>query len=263
MFSTGIRVVGAENDFYTLEKMEDPYCWERTYATGMDSKIGELVPRIISHANLLVRNGTIIVNDLEKATLASIMVMQLLRGKQCREYERKLYQNILPDTLKTTRERVGPLSDKQNELLQAYENDDYYFKRTSMDLALDSKRLVRYAEILCNLDFCFYRIQGNMEFITSDNPVMTINIKTKNARPFANGLLQKSTSVYYPLSPKLLLCAMHPEVTFGIFSERDCSLLDLDASREAKFITLINQKQIEQCFQHAFARSEDVIKQYI
>ena len=59
VFSTGIRVVGAENDFYTLEKMEDPYCWEHIYAAGMDSQIGEIIPRIISQANILVRNRSI------------------------------------------------------------------------------------------------------------------------------------------------------------------------------------------------------------
>lgn len=262
VFSTGIRVVGAENNFYTLEKMEDPYCWERIYAAGMDSQIGELIPRVISQANLLVRNRTIIISKSEKVTLAAIMVMQMLRGKQTREYERKLYQNYLPDALKKAREMLGSWNDKQDELLRAYENDDYYFKRASMDLALDSQRITQYTEILCNLDFVFYRVLGNMEFVTSDNPVMTINLKTKNARPFANGLLKTNTAVYYPLSPKLLLCAMHPELTFGVFSSRDGSLLDLNANREARFISTINHKQIEQCFQHAFAQSDGVLKQY-
>lgn len=262
VFSTGIRVVGAENDFYTLEKMEDPYCWEHIYAAGMDSQIGEIIPRIISQANILVRNRSIIINDSEKVTLAAIMVMQMLRGKRTREYERELYQNYLPDALRKTREVFGLLNDKQNELLRAYENDDYYFKRASMDLALDSQRITQFTNVLCNLNFLFYRILGDAEFITSDNPVMIINLKTGNARPFANGLLKTNTAVCYPLSPKLLLCAMHPEFTFEVFSDRDCSLLDLDATRETKYISTINQKQIEQCFQHAFAQSESVLKQY-
>lgn len=138
IFSTGIRAVGAENDFYTLEKMSDPYCWEHIYANGV----------------------------------------------------------------------------------------------------------------------------GGLEFITSDNPVMLVNNITGNARPFANGLLKIGTAVYYPISPKLLLCVLHPELTFGAFSEKDCCLVDLDSDREVRFISTINRKQIEQCSQHAFARSEDVLKQY-
>lgn len=260
IFSTGIRAVGAENDFYTLEKMDDPYCWEHVYANGVEPQMGELIPKIISQGNLLVRNGAIIINDLEKVQLAAIMVMQLLRGKQSRNYERRLYQSYLPKTLKKTKEVFGPLNEKQKALLHAYENDDYYFKRTSMDLALDSKRITQYTETICNHDFFFYRIQGGLEFITSDNPVMLVNSVTGNARPFANGLLKVSTAVYYPLSPKLLLCVLHPEFSPGAFWGKNCCIVDLDSNREILFISRINQKQIEQCSQHAFARSEDVLK---
>lgn len=262
VFSTGIRAVGAENDFYTLDKMDDPYCWEHIYANGVEPQMGELIPKIISQANLLVRNGSIIINDSEKVQLAAIMVMQLLRGKRTRDYERQLYQSYLPEMLRKTKEKFAPLSRKQNELLIAYENDDYYFKRTSMDIALDPNRITQYTEIICNLDFIFYRIQGNMEFITSDNPVMLVNNITGNARPFANGLLEASTAIYYPLSPKLLLCVLHPELTLGVFGGRDCCLIDLDSDKEVRFISKINRKQTEQCSQHAFSRSADVLKQY-
>lgn len=260
IFSTGIRAVGAENDFYTLEKMDDPYCWEHIYANGIEPQMGELIPKIISQGNLLARDGAIIINDSEKVQLAAIMVMQLLRGKQSRDYERKLYQSYLPETLKKTKEVFAPLSEKQKELLHAYENDDYYFKQTSMDLALDSKRITQYTEIICNHDFFFYRIQGGLEFITSDNPVMLVNSITGNSRPFANGLLKVSTAVYYPLSPKLLLCVLHPEFSPGVFWGKNCCIVDLDSNREIRFISRINRKQIEQCSQHAFARSEDVLK---
>lgn len=261
VFSAGTRVVGAENDFYTLEKIADPYCWEHVYANGIEPQMGKLIPKIMSQANPLVCNGAIIINESEKVQLAAIMVMQLLRGKQTRDYERRLYQIHLPETLNKTREMFSPLSNKQNELLQAYENDDYYFKRTSMDLALDAKRITQYTEIICNHVFLFYRIYGDLEFITSDNPVMIANSVTGNAHPFANGLLKISTAVYYPISPKLLLCAVHPDFP-GIFSEKDCCIVDLDSDKEIRFISTINRKQIEQCYQHAFSRSADMLKQY-
>lgn len=263
VFSTGIRAVGAENDFYTLEKMNDPYYWEHVYADGMEPLLGQLIERVISQSNLLVRNGTVIISDVEKVKFAIIMVMQLLRGKQSREYERKLYQKRLPGVLKKAQKVFGPLSDEQDALLEAFAKDDYYFKRTSMDVSLDSTRIERYAEIICNLDFVFYRIQGDVEFITSDNPVMLINCITNNARPFANGLLQKTTVICYPISPKLLLCAMHPEMTLGIFHGQDCCLIDLDANTEVRFISTVNRNQIEQCSKHAFARSENILRQYI
>ncbi len=221
MFSTGVRAVGAENDFYTLDKLDDPYFWERAYAAGMDSKIGELFPQIFSGANCLVRNGAIIINDTMKAKLAIIMVMQLLRSKQSREFGRRLYRENLPDALKSAKEKFGPLSDKQNKLVKAFENDDFFFKFISMNYSLDLNRIKMLTNIIYNFDFIFLRIQGGMEFITSDNPVMIIDIATQNAAPFTNGLVQPSTAVYYPLSPQLLLCAMHSEIISAATSEID------------------------------------------
>lgn len=256
IFSTGIGAVGAEKDFYTLEKMEDPYCWERTYATGVEPLMGNLLPTIISRTNLLVQSGSCILSTSEKEQLAIIMVMQLVRGKQIRKYERMLYQDYLPIALAKVNVLFGPLNDTQKALVKSFTTDDYYFKRTSMDIALDAGQIIRYAEILNGRNFIFYRIQGDMEFITSDNPVMFINNRTGDARPLANGLRYTSTDVYYPISPKLLLCTIHSGAFFGALSNSDCCLIDLDIRREAKFISTINRKQIEQCSRHAFARSK-------
>ena len=131
----------------------------------------------------------------------------------------------------------------------------------AMNVTLDADRIARYAKALYSYDFLFFRIQGNMEFITSDNPVMFINSITNNARPFANGLIEPTTLVFLPVSPKLLLCAIHPSANPGVVSNQDCHLIDLDACKEIDFISSINKKQISQCYQHTFARSADVIKQ--
>lgn len=73
IFSTGIRAVGAENDFYTLEKMSDPYCWEHIYANGVEPQMGELIPKIISQSNILVRNGTVILRSCTNRRKRGIM----------------------------------------------------------------------------------------------------------------------------------------------------------------------------------------------
>lgn len=262
IFTTGVRAVGVENDFYTLEKLDDPYCWERAYASGIEPLMGKILTKLISQTNILVQNGTTVISPSEKAQLAVIMVVQLLRGKQSREYEQKLYADYLPEAIDKAKTLFGSLNNEQNKLLEAFASDEYYFKRTVMDVTLDSERITKYARILFNRDILVYRIQGNMEFITSDNPVMFINSITKNARPFTNGLKKPTTIVYYPISPKLLLSAVHPSAYFGALSNQDCQLIDLDACKEIGFITSINKKQICQCYQHAFARSVGMMKQF-
>lgn len=262
IFTTGVRAVGAENDFYTLEKLEDPYCWEHAYASGIEPLMGKLLTKLISQTNILVQNQTTVISPSDKMQLAVIMVVQLLRGKQSRKYEQKLYADYLPEAIDKAKTLFGPLNNEQNKLLEAFASDDYYFKRTAMDVTQDSEKIAKYAGFICSRDFIIYRIQGNMEFITSDNPVMFINNITNNARPFANGLIKPTTIIYYPISPKLLLCAVHPLAYFGVLSNQDCHLIDLDVCKEIGFITSINKKQISQCYQHAFARSAGVMKQF-
>lgn len=259
VFSTGIRAVGVEKNFYTLDKLEDPYYWEHIYATGIEPLMGKLISTVISHSNPLVRNGATILSYSEKVQLAFIMVMQLLRGKQLREYEHRFYQDYLPDAFKLAKEKFGLLSDEANRLLQVFSDDEYYFKQAAMGVAFDSKRIVQYIEILCSHRFILYRIKGNSEFITSDNPVMFLNRWTGNARPFANGLAQITTDVYYPIAPKLLLYIVHPVHFYGENLKKDGCVVDLISTTESNFISAINKKQVEQCYQHAFAQSEDVL----
>jgi hypothetical protein len=261
-FSTGVRAVAAENNFYTLEKLENPYFWEQTYASSIEPLMGKLLSKIISQTCILVQNGATVISPSEKAQLAVIMVMQLLRGKQSREYMQNLYADYLPEAIEKAQNLFGPFSNEQNKLVDVFARDIYYFKRTAMDVTLDWDRIAKYAGILCSRDFLFYRIQGNEEFITSDNPVMSINSITNNARPFANGLIRPTTMIYYPISPKLLLCAVHPSAYLGALSDQDRRLVNLDASKEIGFISAINQKQISQCYRHAFSQSVGVMKKF-
>lgn len=246
-------MVAVEKDFYTIDGLPDPYCWERAYANSIEPLMSILLPKLISKVNVLVRNGHRIIDEEEKAQLALIMVMQLLRGKQSRAYEKKLFDELLPSIIEKTKEEFGPLTEEQQKRLDAFGSDPQYFKQISMGLTWDIERLTQYTNILVWHDFVLYHICGDMEFVTSDNPVMFINSNTANAQPFANGLIRETTLIYYPLSPKLLLCAVHPNAFFQFFSNKDGCLCHLNANKEKDFITSMNRKQCEQCHNQVFA----------
>lgn len=36
IFSTGLEAVAVEKNFYTVDGLEDPYCWEKAYAKSID-----------------------------------------------------------------------------------------------------------------------------------------------------------------------------------------------------------------------------------
>lgn len=248
--------MGFEKNFYTLNKHQDPYCWEKFYARNIEPLMGTLLSKIISKANIVVRNGYHIIDKEEKMQLAYIMVMQLFRGKQSRKYEEALFKKLLPDVFEKVRKNFGTLSSQQLALLDDFELDTYYFKQTSMEVTLDYERIIQYVNVLGWHKFIFLHLCGDKEFVTSDNPVMFLNISTSDARPFANGLLQKETAVYYPLSPKLLLWGVHPKAYFQEIIDLDESLVHLNETKEKRFIDFINRKQYEQCYNQVYASKE-------
>ncbi len=201
-----------------------------------------------------------IMDEEEKVELALMMVMQLLRGKQSRAYEKELFDELLPSTIEKAKEKFGPLTDDQQKRLDTFSADPQFFKQISMELTWDIKRLTLYTNVLGWHDFVFYHICGDMEFVTSDNPVMFINSNTANAQPFANGLVRETTLIYYPLSPKLLLCAVHPNAFWQSFSGKDGCVCHLNANKEESFITSINRKQRAQCYKQVFALTRETLE---
>ena len=110
--------------------------------------------------------------------------------------------------------KICPLTDEQQKRLDTFGTDPQFFKQIFMGLTWDIERLTRYTNILMWHDFVFYHICGDMEFVTSDNPVMFINSNTANAQPFANGLVRETTLIYYPLSPNYYF-ALYTQMLFS------------------------------------------------
>lgn len=260
VFSTGVNAVGVERDFYTLDKMDNPYFWEHIYADKVEPLMSEVISRILSRGNVLVQSGTVIMNTEEKAQLAVIMIMQMLRGKQCREYEREIFRNELPGIIEQAKRILGGFTKQEQELVDAFYKDEFYFKRSAMDVALSYERIFRYTRILCMRAFvCFY-LCGTSEFVTSDNPVMFFNERTADSTPFTHGLLQLETGICYPLSPKLLLWAVHPASLFNALARSDRCLITLNSDQEIGLSELMNRMQIKQCYRQSYAKSKETLR---
>lgn len=260
IFSTGLDAVAVEKDFYTVDGLKDPYYWEKFYAENVEPLMSEVLSTIISRVNVLVQTGHCIINGNEKFQLALIMMMQLLRGKQNRIYQEKIFDELLSPTIEKAKEKFAPLSDEQQKQLDAFYTDPQYFKQISMEVTWDIERLIQYTNVLSWHGFIFYHICGDMEFATSDNPVMFINSRTADVQPFTNGLVRETTLIYYPISPKLLLCAVHPNAFFNFFSDKDGCLYHLNTNEEENFITSINRKQCSQCYNQVFSLTEETLR---
>ena len=129
-----------------------------------------------------------------------------------------------------------------------------------MEITLNEKRIKMYTQILIQRSFVVYKIAGDKDFVTSDNPVMLIDSSTLDATPFRNGVAQRSTVVLYPLSPKVVIAAYHPEYFMGGLVDYDGKYVLLNSNINFRFIENHNKKQFEQCFDQLYARSKETLE---
>lgn len=261
IFTTGIEAAGVENNFYTLTGAEDPFCWEKSYAQSIEPLISKVLPQIIAPANIMAHDEQYVITEEEKAELATIMIVQLLRGKQSREYERELFHKLIPEVIEETQKRFEELSSSQLKMLQSLEQNETLFRALAMEVSLDPKRIICYSQELCKRTFIVFRCaMKGVEFVTSDNPVMFINSETADATPYTNGIIYPKTLLYFPLSPYLILAAYHPNSFFGKLQSYDRKLIDLRGDRNRSFIKTINRKQMEQCYGQVYSKKSVILQ---
>lgn len=261
IFCANIRDTAAERHFYTVKKSDDQYLWENTYAKEIEPLMSNILSRIILQCdNELIQDHSFVLTPEMKKQLSISVVCQLLRGKQSREIERNIYSEVVPSVIKDARERFKPMDETKEKILKAVIEEDDYFKLASMQATWDIKRLEKYITILLQKHFLVFRIIGNAEFITSDNPVMFLDDLSLSAKPFSNGLAKNTTVVYFPVSPKILIAAYDPNLYFGTLSQYDGILTFLDCCKEQSFIKMQNHKQYEQCFNQVYAKSKEVLE---
>ena len=124
------------------------------------------------------------------------------------------------------------------------------------EASINPTRMENLARHLLSRYWVLYRIDGDAEFITSDNPVMFADNSTRDATPFSHGLGVPTTVVYYPLSSKLMIVACSKDYAAGALEECDNQILMLDANKERSFIDFVNKMQLSQCVIQAFAHSK-------
>jgi hypothetical protein len=256
IFCVNIRDTASERHFYTVTKKINKYFWENKYSQEIEPIMTHVISDIISKCdNVLIQNNSFILTSEIKQQLAFTMVNQLLRGKHCRDFQHKIYESTVPPVIEAVHEFI-PIDNLKEELYKAIIEDRDYFKLASMQATFDIQRFKKYCDILFQRHFLIYKITGDENFITSDNPVMFIDTSSLNALPFSNGLAQSTTAVYFPISPKFIVAAYHPKLYFGALSEFDGRLIYLDGNKERAFIQTQNKKQYEQCYNQIYAETK-------
>lgn len=144
-------------------------------------------------------------------------------------------------------------------MIQSFSEEKKHFKEITMEASFRRDSIERIVSVLVQRDFVIYKITGNHSFVTSDNPVILIGKDTFDATPFKNGISHVNTLIYYPISPKLLIGAYHPDLFFGELHKVDCRLVTLDGGQNASFVRTMNKKQKEQS-NYVYAQTRDVLE---
>ncbi|WP_300922118.1 DUF4238 domain-containing protein [uncultured Dubosiella sp.] len=261
IFEANIENVAVEKDFYTVNNNDNNYIWEEYYATRIEPMMAVTISNLIKISqSCLIKNNAKILEDDLKIKLSIIMISQLLRGQHCREFEQEILKKEGPKIVEKVKKIVDKLgNEKSKKLVENYEISEDLFKLSAMDYALDEEKMCRLAEVLLNRYWVLYRINGNKEFITSDDPVVFMNNRTNDVTPFHNGLLHEETSTYFPISPKLLIATY----TYGTslpFENNNIAFLDSEKENYRRFVDTINRKQMEHCNKHVFAKTKSVFE---
>ena len=265
-YCTSLEKVALERDFYTITGAKEEYAYaiEKFYAEYIEPSIKKILEYIkkVSDPSYLNVN-TIILGDEVKIGLSYIMAIQLLRGISARQLNQNTFDNNIEKVLDEALKKFGYSQDKKQEYINNKGKLEYIFKAASAKATLDKNRIEKYTLLFSNRYwYCHKIIDSQKEFITSDNPVMFFNLRTYDATPFSNGILDPDTAIFFPVSPQLMITSVHNKHRGDSFinNVEDGTLIYL--RREAKdFIDLLNHKHKEQAVRQVFAHNKNILKE--
>lgn len=256
VFKTNIENIAAENNFYTVDSLADTNEWEKFYANMVEPHFNACLTRIIAKcSNVLLVDEVKLLSDQDKQDLAVNMAIQIMRGKVHREKSKELYERIAPEVISEI--DTAKFNCTQKYLQDIISREDC-FKNTVYQAAVNPKHILNIANALYNKNWILLQINGKDGFITSDSPIMAINLKSLDVTPFKNGITSNDTGISFPIAHHILLM-LYPHTHFGYFDKKDSFRIKLDPTTEENFIHTINRLQYKQCNKFVMAKEESTL----
>lgn len=262
IYEQNINNVTVKNKFYTLELSENRNAWEDYYAEEVEPKLGNILRVLKQQAEAaLVLNRANILTDTSKAELSVQMAYQMRRGRTAREQMLDISEEVLPDIISEAAEKYGITKDPTTgKDVRDFKPSEKLIKAAIAEASVDRESIIKIATHLIKRYWVIYRITGNAEFVTSDNPVLIITNSINETTPFSNGLVNPKTTVLYPISSTLLIVLYSDKYLGGALQLFNDQIVFIDAQREKEFIDSVNIHQAQQCYQHVIAKSKNTLR---
>lgn len=257
-----INNAAVEKNWYTLELSDNKLAWEEFYASEIEPRYEKIDQLIRMASSALIMNRAAIIDDSTKIEIAILMIYQLFRGRTGRKYAKMFAGNVIPGIIDEAKEEVGDRINEEEfeDVIEKISSEDFQ-KLVYAEVLTDPKRLMKYARMIANRYWVLFRIQGEQEFVTSDNPFALGSINDSEDMPSHLAFLNSTNVIYYPISSKLMIAAYDRGVFLGAMEDLNKELIILDAKKENRFIDKVNKLMVKQCDSQAFARSKKIIKQ--
>ena len=230
-----VSVVDAcvEKNAYTLDLIQNKRAWEDFYGEKTEPKLGSLLTQILKRTNNpLAQNKSCVLDDETKVGLAFQMILQIRRGRRALEFIHRITKEVYPDAYEQTLQEFRRTNEEFDP--QIDEIKKCGIEKLSMaEACVNSESITKCAlSLVMGKCWVLYRIIGNAEFVTSDNPVMVMNENTKDVSPFCNGIGEMSSIVLYPISYNTMISIHDGRLDVGVFQEYDGRFVYLDANKE-------------------------------
>ena len=262
IFECNVKDATVEKDFYTLEASDEQQVWEDYYAQIVEPQIERYIGKLVKKASApLINNGVELLDNKLKSKIALLMAFQIYRGRVARQFLEQIADVVIPEVLETAVEKFANTGNEAyNQWVREYRPDDDLIKYSIAEASINIESIKRVAKVLMSRCWVIYKICGDDEFVTSDNPVMLVDASTNNPDPFSSGLIYQSTYILFPISSKLLI-AIYPRTYYmGFINDIDKKLYCLEAESNKAFISNANRNQKRQCYRQTFAKTKDAIK---
>lgn len=252
-FNQSTNNVGYICNFYDVPERDDPKYWEHFLDENFDRLCGKKLDRIIIHASL-APNKTLILDYERKDLLSRIIISQMLRVPKFFEFGFKKAEEITKKTKEELIEVFKEISPDKVPVVEKVEISHTQQKDILLSEMFDAERFTGYCEILKNKTWIvYYNLNAkDTPFITCDNPVLVTNRNGSKIGLFVNGLIQEETSIFFPISPSVLIAIYSPTAILGGISLFDGQKINL--INEQKFIKWINDLLSCQAFKYVFEK---------
>lgn len=247
-FNDIIFNVSSQRYFYEVESLPDNY-WEKEY-NKIESKITLIFNNIITASNLLCDKSTVL-NDFFKDVLCEMLISQVLRTMNAREYFDKIGKNLSFNMISEIEKNLNNvLNEEHLKVLEKYKDNDDFVHQVELERFNNKRFMLKCARYLKDKVWVIYKnTNKHNPFVSSDNPVIFYNYLNRNIGFGYNGLSKSETIIFYPLTRNLLLALYPSHLLFNGITTIANKIIHI---HEDSFVTKINNLQYHNCYRQVY-----------